>query len=204
MSFAMPAKQVTVVYVDEYVSAANVIEARIQAFTGYKSRLWDVSFYESNKGTLDSDHLVLFLGGFEENVAAKTYEKVFEVTEKACGCVYSIAGSKALIYPTGDASHNALRLDGTTYFYSDSEGNTRAKESFTDFQYGATRRNWGWVWSVNGWLIGCCRIHQCLAKRNWRRGVRNSCKSDLLLGWVINPLNRVTAQVNNESLSDCR
>lgn len=133
MSFAMPAKQVTVVYVDEYVSAANVIEARIQAFTGYKSRLWDVSFYESNKGTLDSDHLVLFLGGFEENVAAKTYEKVFEVTEKACGCVYSIAGSKALIYPTGDASHNALRLDGTTYFYSDSEGNTRAKESFTDF-----------------------------------------------------------------------
>lgn len=126
MGFGVPSKRITVVYSNDYVSAANIIEARIQAFAGYTSRLWDVSFYEANKATLDSDQLVLFLGGFDENPAAGTYAKVFSNKEKVCGCFYSIAGSKALIFPTGEVSENPVNPDGAANFYSDSAGNTRS------------------------------------------------------------------------------
>jgi len=126
MSFSAPTNQITVVYANEYESAANIIEARIQAFPGYVSRLWDVSFYAANKVTLDSEHRVLFLGGFDENPAAGAYAKVFTSMEKACGCFFSLAGSKALIYPTGETTDNHIRLDGPTHFYSDSAGNTRS------------------------------------------------------------------------------
>ncbi|TMU76890.1 hypothetical protein FGA82_19475 [Pseudomonas fluorescens] len=130
MGFRAPSNQITVVYADGYVSAANIIEARIQAFAGYTSRLWDVGFYDANKATLDSDQRVIFLGGPDENSAAAAYAKVFSNQEKAFGCVYSIAGSKALIYPTGEAPDDSLQPDDSTHFYSDSCGNTRSKNSF--------------------------------------------------------------------------
>lgn len=124
MNFAMPPKQVTVVYASEYVSAANVIEARVQAFIGFQSRLWEVEEYVANKCTLDSDQLVLFLGNFEENAAAKAYKRVFEAAENVYGCIYSIAGSKALIYATGEAPTTQPSAKGA-HFYCDSDGNTR-------------------------------------------------------------------------------
>jgi hypothetical protein len=124
MGFGAQAKQITVVYAKDYEGGANIIEARIQAFSGYTSRLWGISFYEANKATLDSDQRVLFLGGFDENSAAGKYEKVFDNREKGRGCIHAIAGSKALIYPTGDASDDTIRLTGGARFRTDSKGNT--------------------------------------------------------------------------------
>ncbi|WP_154501642.1 hypothetical protein [Pseudomonas mandelii] len=124
MGFGAQARQITVVYAKDYESGANIIEARIQAFSGYTSRLWDISFYEANKATLDSDQRVLFLGDFDENPAAGKYEKVFDNREKGRGCIHAIAGSKALIYPTGDASDDTIWLTGGAQFHTDSKGNT--------------------------------------------------------------------------------
>jgi len=124
MGFGAQARQITVVYAKDYEGGANIIESRIQAFSGYTSRLWDISFYEANKATLDSHQRVLFLGGFDENSAAGKYEKVFDNREKGRGCIHSIAGSKALIYPTGDASDDTIRLTGGARFHTDSKGNT--------------------------------------------------------------------------------
>lgn len=156
MSFTTASKQVTVVYADGYVSAANLIEARIQAFAGFKSRLWDVDDYMTNKFSLDSDQLVLFLGDLEENAAAKTYANVFQTTERACGCVFSIAGAKAWIYATGEAQDQPPPLDGAANFYGDSEGNTRSKDSFS--QLSDTTATWRkavrvGLGGVPGWLI---------------------------------------------------
>ncbi|WP_185752702.1 hypothetical protein [Pseudomonas fluorescens] len=124
MDFGAQTRQITVVYAKDYEGGANIIEARIQAFSGYTSRLWDISFYEANKATLDSDQRVLFLGGFDENLAAGKYAKIFNSREKGRGCMHAIAGSKALIYPTGDASDDTIRLTGGARFHTDSKGNT--------------------------------------------------------------------------------
>ncbi|MEB0007245.1 hypothetical protein QN412_21110 [Pseudomonas sp. RTB3] len=132
--FSSQSKQVTVVYSKGYESGANIIEAGIQAFSGYTSRLWDIDFYDANKATLSSDQFVLFLGGFDENAASKKYEKVFVNTEKVRGCVHAIAGSKALIYPTGEVADNTQELAGGVHFYTDSEGNTSSKSSSTFFE----------------------------------------------------------------------
>lgn len=132
MGFNTQAKQITVVYAKGYESAANIIEARIQAFPDYTSRLWDISFYDANKATLDSSQRVIFLGSFDENPAAGTYEKVFKVKEKGRGCYYAIAGSKALIYPTGEGADNSIELDDGVQFYTDSEGSTRSKNSLAE------------------------------------------------------------------------
>ena len=132
MGFSAQAKQITVVYAKGYDSAANIIEARIQAFPGYTSRLWDISFYDANKATLDSDRRVIFLGSFDENPAAGAYAKIFKAKEKGRGCYHAIAGSKALIYPTGEESDNSIRLDDGVQFYTDSAGTTRSKNGFTE------------------------------------------------------------------------
>lgn len=154
MSFSVPTKQITVVYPNEYESAANIIEARIQAFPGHTSRLWDISFYAANKATLDSDHRVLFLGGFDENPAAAAYAKVFDSTEKACGCCYAIAGSKALIYSTDQASESRIRMDGTTHFYSDTAGNTRSSNGQASIEsLDSSILQKAALGAVGGWLM---------------------------------------------------
>ncbi|MGK8285685.1 hypothetical protein ACRS2Y_01260 [Pseudomonas putida] len=157
------------VYADDYVSAANIIEAGIQAYTGYQSRLWNVKDYEAAKCTLDSDQLVLFLGDFEENAAAKAYAKVFERTEKANGCVYSIAGSKALIHATGEAAQDPLPVNSATHFYSDSDGVTHAKASVEASQVADSS-----IWrsaaqlglaGVGGWLIEKLTAQQSVSRQ---------------------------------------
>lgn len=135
MNFGAQAKQITVVYAKDYEGGANIIEARIQAFAGYTCRLWDISFYEANKATLDSDQRVLFLGGFDENPAAGKYAKVFDDREKGRGCFHAITGSKALIYPTGDALDNTIRLTGGARFHTDSTGNTTSGKELPQIDF---------------------------------------------------------------------
>lgn len=124
MNFNAQAKQITVVYAKDYEGGANIIEARVQAFPGYTTRLWDISFYDANKATMDSDQRVLFLGGFDENAAAGKYAKVFVDKEKGSGCFHAVAGSKALIYPTGNAPDDIVSHGGQANFHTDSKGNT--------------------------------------------------------------------------------